>query len=46
LDALFAGDDHVVGGDQATKDDAALNRTLSDPEKAAKFAQASRPPAR
>lgn len=43
LDALFAGLDHIVGGDQATKDDAALNRTLSDPEKAAKFAQASRP---
>lgn len=43
LDALFAGEDHVVGGDQATKDDAALNRTLSDPEKAAKFAKASRP---
>lgn len=43
LDALFAGEDHVIGGDQATKDDAALNRTLSDPVKAAKFAQASRP---
>ncbi|AMD86488.1 oxidoreductase [Actinomyces radicidentis] len=43
LEALFAGDDHVVGGDQATKDDAALNRTLSDPVKAAKFAEASRP---
>ncbi len=43
LDALFAGEDHVVGGDQATKDDAARNRTLTDPEKAAKFAQASRP---
>lgn len=43
LDALFAGDDHVVGGDQATKDEAARNRSLSDPEKAAAFAQASRP---
>lgn len=43
LDALFANEDHVVGGDQATKDDAALNRTLSDPIKAEKFAQASRP---
>lgn len=43
LDALFAGLDHVVGGDQATKDDAARNRTLSDPEKAAAFAEASRP---
>jgi uncharacterized protein len=45
LDALFAGADHVIGGDQATKDDAALNRTLSDPVKAAKFAEASRPTA-
>ncbi|MEL4356726.1 MULTISPECIES: SDR family NAD(P)-dependent oxidoreductase [unclassified Luteococcus] len=43
LDALFAGEDHVIGGDQATKDDAALNRTLSDPVKAEKFARASRP---
>lgn len=43
LDALFAGDDHVVGGDQATKVDAARNRTLPDPEKAATFAKASRP---
>lgn len=45
LDALFADEDHVVGGDQATRDDAALNRTLSDPVKAAKFAEASRPTA-
>lgn len=45
LDALFADQDHVIGGDQATQDDAALNRTLSDPEKAAKFAKASRPTA-
>ena len=43
LDALFADQDHVVGGDQATKDDAARNRTLSDPEKAEKFARSSRP---
>lgn len=43
LDALFADEDHVVGGDQATKDDAALNRTLSDPVKAKKFAKSSRP---
>lgn len=43
LDALFADQDHVVGGDQATKDDAELNRTLSDPVKAAKFAKLSRP---
>jgi short-subunit dehydrogenase len=45
LDALFAVEDHVIGGDQATQDDAALNRTLSDPAKAAKFAQVSRPTA-
>lgn len=45
LDALFADEDHVVGGDQATKDDAALNRTLSDPVKATKFAKSSRPKA-
>lgn len=43
LDALFADEDHIVGGDQATKDEAALNRTLSDPVKAEKFAQSSRP---
>lgn len=43
LDALFSGDDHVIGGDEATREDAALNRTLSDPVKAAKFAEASRP---
>lgn len=43
LEALFADQDHVVGGNQATKDEAALNRTLSDPVKAAKFAKDSRP---
>lgn len=43
LDALFADQDHVVGGTQETKDDAALNRTLSDPVKAEEFAKASRP---
>lgn len=43
LDALFADQDHVIGGDQATKDDAELNRTLSDPVKAEKFAKLSRP---
>lgn len=43
LDALFADEDHVIGGDQGTKDDAARNRTLSDPEKAATFARSSRP---
>lgn len=43
LEALFADQDHVIGGDQATQDDAALNRTLSDPVKAAKFAKSSRP---
>ena len=45
LDGLFADEDHVIGGDQATQDDAARNRTLSDPVKAANFAQASRPTA-
>lgn len=43
LEALFSDQDHVIGGDQATQDDAALNRTLSDPVKAAKFARSSRP---
>jgi short-subunit dehydrogenase len=43
LDALFADKDHVIGGDRATQDDAALNRTLSDPVKAEKFAKSSRP---
>ncbi|MCP3426926.1 SDR family NAD(P)-dependent oxidoreductase [Rothia sp. AR01] len=43
LDALFAGEDHVIGGNQATKDGAARNRTLSDPVKAAEFARSSRP---
>lgn len=44
LNALFADLDHVIGGDEATQQDAARNRTLSDPVKAAKFAESSRPP--
>jgi short-subunit dehydrogenase len=45
LDGLFADQDHVIGGNQETKDSAALNRTLTDPEKAANFAKNSRPTA-
>ncbi|MEJ2890412.1 SDR family NAD(P)-dependent oxidoreductase [Actinomycetospora aeridis] len=46
IDALFAGDDHVVGGDDATKQQAVDNRTTPEPEKAARHAETTRPPGR
>ena len=41
--AVMAGDDHVVGGDDATKQEAADNRTTPEPEKAAAMAEKARP---
>lgn len=44
IDALFAGDDHVVGGDEATRRQAVDNRTTPEPEKAARQGAMARPP--
>ncbi|MFC5138891.1 SDR family NAD(P)-dependent oxidoreductase [Actinomycetospora rhizophila] len=44
VEALFAGDDHVVGGDDATKQQAVDNRSTPEPEKAARHAEGTRPP--
>ncbi|MBT0768482.1 SDR family NAD(P)-dependent oxidoreductase [Kineosporia sp. J2-2] len=41
--ALMAGADHVVGGDEATRREAELNRTTPEPVKAARFAASARP---
>lgn len=43
LDALFAGKDHVVGGDAATKRASAVNRVLPERIKAERFARDSKP---
>jgi short-subunit dehydrogenase len=43
VDALFAGKDHVVGGDRATKRKAFLNRFIPERVKAAKHARGARP---
>ncbi|WP_460768917.1 hypothetical protein [Mariniluteicoccus flavus] len=43
VDALFAGKDHVVGGDRATQRAALMNRVLPDAVKARRFAKDSRP---
>lgn len=43
VDALFAGKDHVIGGDRKTRLDALRNRMLPDPIKARRFAKASKP---
>lgn len=43
VDALFAGKDHVVGGDRKTQRAAMLNRLLPDAVKARRFAEDSRP---
>lgn len=45
-DALISGVDHVVGGDDATKQEAVDNRTTPEPEKAAKMAEQARPGSR
>ena len=41
--ALMNGDDHVVGGDEATKQAAIDNRTTPEPVKAARQAERTRP---
>ncbi|MEJ2860996.1 SDR family NAD(P)-dependent oxidoreductase [Actinomycetospora flava] len=43
IDALFAGDDHVVGGDEATKQQVVDHRSMSEPEKAARQGAMARP---
>jgi len=43
VDALLGGDDHVVGGDEATKQEAVDNRTTSEPEKARRQGEQARP---
>lgn len=43
LDGLFAGKDHVVGGDPSTKRSALLNKFLPEEFKAHRFANWSRP---
>jgi len=42
-EALIAGDDHVVGGDEATKQAVVDNRTIPEPVKAARQAESTRP---
>jgi uncharacterized protein len=44
IDALFAGDDQVVGGDEATQQQAADNRATPETVKAARHAEGARPP--
>jgi len=43
VDALFAGKDHVVGGDLKTRRGALLSRVLPERVKAARFARSTRP---
>ena len=43
FEALMNGDDHVVGGDEATKQRAIDNRTTPEPVKAARQAERTRP---
>jgi short-subunit dehydrogenase len=43
IEALLAGDDHVVGGDDATTQQAIDNRATSEPEKAARQGAMARP---
>jgi short-subunit dehydrogenase len=43
IEALFAGDDHVVGGDDATRQQVVDNRNSSEPEKAARQGALARP---
>ncbi|NNG19883.1 SDR family NAD(P)-dependent oxidoreductase [Naumannella sp. ID2617S] len=44
VDALFAGKDHVIGGDRKTRRQALLNKLTPESVKAARFAKSSRPP--
>lgn len=43
LEALFAGKDHVVGGDRRTRLNATINRLLPERVKAKRFAASSKP---
>ena len=43
IEALLAGEDHVVGGDEATKQQVVDNRTTPEPEKAARQGELARP---
>ena len=43
IEALLAGDDHVVGGDEATQQQVIDHRSMSEPEKAARQGEAARP---
>ena len=43
VDALLAGDDHVVGGDEATKQQVVDHRSMTEPEKAARQGATARP---
>lgn len=43
VDAPFSGQDHVVGGNAATRRAAALNKVLPEQVKARRFARDSRP---
>ena len=43
VEALLRGDDHVVGGDEATKQQAVDNRTTPEPEKAERQGEQARP---
>jgi len=43
IDALFAGKDHVIGGDRSTRWSAAQSKFLPERVKAKRFARASRP---
>ena len=43
FEALIRGDDHVVGGDEATKQMVIDNRTTPEPVKAARQAESTRP---
>ena len=43
IEALFAGDDHVVGGDEATRQQVVDHRSMTEPEKAARQGAMARP---
>lgn len=44
IEALLADDDHVVGGDEATKQRVREHRSMTEPEKAARQGALARPP--
>lgn len=46
VEALLAGDDHVVGGDAATRQQVVDHRSMSEPEKAARQGALARPGSR